>query len=105
MAKEFFTLRGHRYPITTGKKGEAISAAAKYNKGFCLHDVYTSYSGSKAAAWDACYAECKAVNGHNFRITGSNTSIFTVAYEVTDEATGAVITVVNTGRSRYYVYY
>ena len=63
------------------KRYEQLKAMAGYNIGFNLWDVYGSYSGEKARAWQWCFDKCNNMNGYGFHITSKNTFGFSVAWE------------------------
>lgn len=66
------------------KKGMAMVASAKYNKGYYLNDVYDSFSSAKYNAWLWCLNRCREEGGKNFRITSNNTFGFSVAWDVSN---------------------
>ena len=65
-------------------KGRKLLESAKVNKGESLHEVYGRYSQAKENAYNYCKELCYKENGSNFHICSSNTSQFSVVWEVAD---------------------
>lgn len=66
----------------SSKKGQQLLARARYIKGRCLADVYTTCSRAKQEAYDLCALQCTHENGENFHICSHNSNFFSVAWEV-----------------------
>lgn len=65
----------------SSKRGQGLVLSTLHKVGFRLEDVYGSFSTSKQAGWDYCFQKyLETPERDNFRITGYNTSMFTVAW-------------------------
>ena len=85
------------------KRGQQILGMAESNIGHKLYDVYTTYSGAKARAYDRCLEEMLEDNGYDFHICSANTFQFTVAWEYVNPETGEIMTKVKTASNTYIV--
>lgn len=73
-------------------------------KGNSLSEVYGSYSGSKAIAWERCESICTEFDGHNLCITSSNTFVFTAQFEFDHPENGRPMVCHITPRRTYAMY-
>lgn len=63
------------------QRGKNFILGCEYKVGFTLDDIYGTYSMSKQAGWNYCYRKyLDTPERDNFRITGYNTNMFTVAW-------------------------
>ena len=71
--------------------------------GETLNEVYASYSYEKYEAYISCMKKYCNENGVNFRITGKNSSFFTVAWDIVNEYKQVIGVRVETAYNSYYI--
>ena len=83
--------------------GQKMFSNTLHSIGDNLSDVYNSYSHEKYTAFIRCkdkyYQEC----GINFRITGKNSSFFTVAWDIVNEYKQIIGVRIETAYNSYYI--
>lgn len=74
------------------------------SRGNSLDEVYGSYSGCKAIAWERCESICTELDGRNLCITSSNTFVFTAQFEFNHPENGRPMVCRITPRQTYAMY-
>ncbi len=63
-------------------RGQNFILGCEYKVGFRLEDIYGSFSQAKQNGWNYCFEKYLNTPEHeNFRITGYNQTMFTVAWD------------------------
>ena len=89
-------------------KGSTVRGRKMFNNtlrsiGDTLNDVYSSYSYEKYDAYISCMKKYCNEGGMNFRITGKNSSFFTVAWDIVNEYSQIIGVRVETAYNSYYI--
>ena len=87
----------------TTAKGQKMFESTLHSIGDTLSDIYTSYSYEKYQAYNNCRDKYYNENGINFRITGKNSSFFTVAWDIVNEHKQIIGVRIETAYNSYYI--
>ena len=84
-------------------RGQKMFENNLYSIGENLSDVYNNYSWDKYQAYNNCKEKYYNENGINFRITGKNSSFFTVAWDIVNEYKQIIGVRIETAYNSYYI--